>query len=164
MLTPCNDHLGECERILAESILELASELRLINAADMVGWLRCHRFGNLATLVSSSAELMFKPSTLRFSFSGEAELTWEGDLALHLDMEFHHRSVDCYFKLHLLKVHAGVAITYLAVDGLPCNTEAASERFAAALADAALGRLPGPERRPAIGEPRERKFGTMRRK
>lgn len=164
MLTSCNDHIRDCERLLAESVLDLASELRLIDAADMIAWLRCHRFGNIASLVSSSAELMFKPSTLRFSFSGAAELTWDGDLAVHMDMEFHHHSVDCYFKLHLLKAHAGVVITYLAVDGLPCNNAAASNRFGEVLADAVISRSQISARGPAGIDPRERKFGAMRRK
>lgn len=164
MLTSRNDHIRGCERLLAESVLDLASELRLIDAADMIAWLRCHRFSNIASLVSSSAELMFKPNTLRFSFSGAAELTWDGDLAVHMDMEFHHHLVDCYFKLHLLKAHAGVVITYLAVDGSPCNNTSASNLFEAALADAVISRPKILARGPVINASAERKFGAMRRK
>lgn len=164
MLSLCNDQIKACERMLAKSVLGLANELRIVDAGDMVGWLRCHRFGNLASLVSSSTELMFKPNTLRFSLSGDAELTWSGRMAVGLDMEFHHDCVDCYFRLHLDETCAGVDITYLSINGGPCTSPAHRERFAAALADATVGPRGqgGPARHKVAG--RKRKFGAKRRK
>ena len=73
-------------------------------------------------MINSSSELAFKPGTLRFSFGGSARVTWTGTVEMLLDMEFHHLTVDCFFRLHLSRSHVGVAITYVHVDGKPCHT------------------------------------------
>jgi len=133
-----NTHIRRCEMALAKGVIRLADDLRMVDATDLVAWLRAHRFGNVAAIVNSSTELMFKPGTLRFSLSGGAELTWSGRLGIHLDMEFHHLAIDCYFRLQLEQSQAAVGITYLAVDGAPCRSAATSERFLVAFADAMI--------------------------
>lgn len=136
MLSLVNDHIRHCERRLAECILEVADELRLLDPADLVAWLRGRRFGNIAALVAASAELTFKPGALRFAMSGDATLDWSGRLAIRLDMELHHGGVDCFFSQHFDATRTEVVITYLLVDGAPCLSAAAAERFVAAVCDA----------------------------
>ncbi|HEU0160544.1 MAG TPA: hypothetical protein VFR00_14575, partial [Hyphomicrobiaceae bacterium] len=80
----------EREKALADGLRDVASELRLIEATDLVAFIRTEQFANIANLVSSSTELYFKPDTVRFSQSGEVNLTWGGAPSVALDMEFHH--------------------------------------------------------------------------
>ena len=162
MLPLSNDHIGACERLLAEALIELARDLRMVDAADIVAWVRGGRFGNIASIVGSAIELGFRPGVMRFALSGGVDLSWLGRLGVHLDMEFHHDGVDCYFRLHVSEAHAGVAITWLSVDGAPCRSAAGRDRFTAALASARcqdcrlspaarLSRLD--ERKPGANEP-----------
>ena len=66
-----NDYCRQREKVLADGIKEVASELRLIDATDLVAFIRTEQFGNIGALVSSSAELYFRPGTLRFGQSGD---------------------------------------------------------------------------------------------
>jgi hypothetical protein len=140
MLFLTNEHILACERIIALNVADIASELRQLDPADLVSWLHGNRYGNVAALINSSSELVFKPGTLRFAFGGSAKVTWTGTIELHLDMEFHHRSIDCYFQMHLARAHAGVAITYINVDGLHCRTAQEAQLFNQAMNDARLVR------------------------
>ncbi len=65
------------ERILADAICPVVSELRLIDAADLIALLRFERHGSLADLVSSAAELYFHPGTIRFGIGGDYRLDWD---------------------------------------------------------------------------------------
>ena len=49
------------EKLVAEAISPVATELRLLDAADLIALLRFERFGNLSDLVASAAELYFLP-------------------------------------------------------------------------------------------------------
>lgn len=142
MLSLVNEHVRKCEEVLSKHVREVAHDLRAVDAADLVTWLHGHRLGSIAAIIASSSEELFKPGTLRFAMSGEAGLTWTGQIWVRVDMEFHHAGIDCYFRLLLSNSATEVAMTYLAIDGLPCMTAAACDRFAAAVADARLAARP----------------------
>ena len=57
-------YTNQRERIVAEAISPVASELRLLDAADLISLLRFELYGNLSDLVSSAAELYFHPGTV----------------------------------------------------------------------------------------------------
>src|SRR5262245_23004885 len=95
------DYTVERERALADGIKEVASELRLIEAADFVAFLRTEQLANIANLVNSSTELYFKPDTIKFGLSGDVHLPWGSAPTVSLDMEFHHMQVNVYFRLRL---------------------------------------------------------------
>jgi hypothetical protein len=135
-----NEHIRICERVLAENVIEVARDLRLVAAADLVAWLEGRRLGNIAAIVDSSTELMFKAGAVQFDMSGAADLSWSGRLAINLDMKFRNVGVECYFRLHLFDAYAGVAITHLAIDAAPCASSWAARRYIAALSDARLQR------------------------
>ena len=50
-------YTNQRERIVAEAISPVASELRLLDASDLISLLRFELYGNLSDLVSSAAEL-----------------------------------------------------------------------------------------------------------
>jgi hypothetical protein len=117
MLKTRVDQLDVREEMLAVAVKELASELRLIDVDDLVGYIREQRFGNIAQLVSSSAELYYRPGTVAFVNSGESMLAWGKDPRVSLDMQFQSCGVVVFFRLHLEDTAAGVEINYMSVDG-----------------------------------------------
>ncbi len=128
----------ERERALADGIKEVASELRLIDPADFVAFIRTGQFGNIDTLVSSSAELYFKPETLKFGLSGDIDLNWGCTPAVSLDMEFHYMQVNIYFRLLLEALHAGIEIDYIAFDESSDDPDVNTRRLVDAIAAARL--------------------------
>jgi hypothetical protein len=59
MLRPGHSFTLEREKALADGLRDVAAELRLIEATDLVAFLRTEQFGNIANLVNSSTELYF---------------------------------------------------------------------------------------------------------
>lgn len=128
----------EREKALADGIREVASELRLIDPADFVAFIRTEQFGNIGQLVGSSAELYFKPDTLRFGFSGDVNLEWESPPSVSLDMEFHHMRVNVYFRLCLEALQAGIEIDYITFDDGSSDPDENTQRLIDAIAAARL--------------------------
>ncbi len=141
-------HALDCERVLAESVADVATELRLVNVIDLIGYVRAERFANLEDLVNSSAELYFKHGALRYAWSADLDVVWEALPTISLNMEFSWRGVTAFFRLCLNAARAGVDIQHLAFDQ-PSDLKGgdAAERlafFARAIADSRLT----PPRRP----------------
>jgi hypothetical protein len=132
------DYTFDREKALAEGIKEVASELRLIEAADFVAFLRTDQFANIANLVNSSTELYFKPGTIRFGLSGDANLQWGGTPSVSLDMEFHHMQVNVYFRLCLEALHAGIEIDYITFEEGSADPDRNTQRLIQAIANARL--------------------------
>jgi hypothetical protein len=133
-----NNCTMEREKALAHGVRELASELRMVEPADYVAFVRTERFANIANLVASSAELFFKPGTIFFGQSGEVELTWDELPSVALDMEFRHRHVNVFFRLVLEAQSAGVEITYVSFEGASEVPGDNTRRLIDAIADARL--------------------------
>ena|SRR5262245_49484774 len=138
------NYTEERERVLADGIREVASELRLIDAVDFVAYIRTEQFANISNLVSSSTELYFKPDTIRFGLSGDVDLQWGGTPTVSLDMEFHHMKVNVYFRLMLEALQAGIEIDYITFDDGSPDPDANTQRLIEAIAAARLA--------PATGE------------
>ena len=106
----------EREKIIAEALRPVASELRLIDAADLIAMLRFERHGDLADLVSSAAELFFLPDTVRLGIGGDYVLDWEGTPRIVLDLELKPKGVSVYARLVLEHDKAGVEINHITFD------------------------------------------------
>jgi hypothetical protein len=107
-------HSTEREKIVAEALRPVATELRLIDAGDLVSLLRYERWGNLADLVSSAAELYFLPGTVRFGVGGDYSLDWDSTPEIMLDLEIKPDGVSIYAKLSLTDALAGLEISHIA--------------------------------------------------
>lgn len=107
-------HSAEHEKIVAEALSPVATELRMIDAADLVSLLRYERWGNISDLVSSAAELYFLPGTVNFGTSGEYKLDWDRKPEILLDLEIKPEGVTIYAKLSLADVQAGLEIDHIA--------------------------------------------------
>lgn len=102
------------EKIVAEAISPVASELRLLDAADLISLLRFELYGNIADLVSSAAELYFHPGTVNFGSGGDYRLDWGEVPEVVLDLEIKPREVTVYARLSLTKDLAGIEINHIA--------------------------------------------------
>lgn len=124
------------EKIIADALRPVASELRLIDAADLIAMLRFERHGDLADLVSSAAELFFLPDTVRLGVGGDYVLDWDGMPRIVLDLELRPTGVSVYARLVLEHDRAGVEINHIAFEqpgGDPAeNTVFLEEALAAA--------------------------------
>ena len=65
-------HSGDREIIVAKAIENVVAELRMVDVADYVAYIKLERFANISDLVASAAELYFMPGTLRLGHGGEA--------------------------------------------------------------------------------------------
>ncbi|MBX9469278.1 hypothetical protein FVA81_18420 [Rhizobium sp. WL3] len=121
------------ERIVAEAISPVASELRLLDAADLISLLRFELYGNLSDLVSSAAELYFHPGTVVFGAGGDYRLEWGGPPEIVLDVEIKPRGITIYSQLTLTNEQAGLDIKHIAfheTSGDPdANTRMLEERL-----------------------------------
>ena len=104
---------NEREKIVAEALTPVATELRLIDAADLVSLLRYERWGNLSDLVSSAAELYFLPGIVRFGVGGEYRLDWDSKPEIVLDLELKPDGVTIFAQLSLADAQAGVEINHI---------------------------------------------------
>ncbi len=113
MLKPFLEDQAEHEKILAHALKEVAAELRLVDAADLIAFIRTGRFGNVRSLVAASTEMYFKPGMMSFRLSGDVMFCWNGEPSILLDMEFRHPAVHVFFQLVLEAQQAGVEIEYM---------------------------------------------------
>ncbi|CDZ57017.1 hypothetical protein [Neorhizobium galegae] len=104
----------EREEIVAQAISPVASELRLLDAGDLISLLRLECHGSLADLVSSAAELYFHPGTVSFGSGGDYKLEWNGKPEVVLDLEIKPRGVSVYARLTLADQLAALEIDHIA--------------------------------------------------
>jgi hypothetical protein len=126
-----------CERILAENLADVATELRLIDVADLIGYIRGQSSATLEDLVNSAAELYFKHGALRYALCADMELSWELFPSVSLNMEFCWHGVAAFFRLRLDFACAGVDLQHLSFDDGAIG-EDPGDYFARAIADARI--------------------------
>ena len=104
------------EEIVAHAIRSVASELRLIDAADLIALLRLECHSNLSDLVSSAAELFFQPGTVNFGVGGDYRLDWGTTPEVTLDLELKPEGMTVFARLTLLESHGAVEINHISFD------------------------------------------------
>ena len=100
----------EREQIIADALVDFASELRLTDAAELMSMIQNDHAANLADLVNSSTELFFKSGTLRYALSASFTAPWDATPTVEIDMEFRHAAVCAFFRLKIGQRRAGVEI------------------------------------------------------
>lgn len=104
---------ARCERILALHVVELSTELRQHDAANLIALIQLQRFEAVRSLVDGDCEFLFQPSTMRFGSEAEVSADWTSLPTIALSMEFSYGSVEVYFRLVLEAREAGVEIDYM---------------------------------------------------
>lgn len=138
-------HSAARERLVAAVVAPVAAELRLVDPADYVAFIRLEQFAALADLVASAAELYLMPGALRLGPGGEAHLDWNGRPRIALDLELRPGGATVWFTLHLEADRAGVEVNYVSFE----RPDADPDRNTQFLADA-LERAQIKPREPAI--------------
>jgi hypothetical protein len=113
MILKKNEFSEEREKIVAEAIRPVATELRLIDAADFIALLRFESYASLADLVESAAELYFLPGTVNFGLGGNYNLDWNSCPEIVLDLELKPRGVTVYARLVLAGETAAIEINHI---------------------------------------------------
>ncbi len=111
-----NPFSAEQEKIIADAICTVASELRLIDVADLISMLRFERHGDLADLVASAAEMYFLPGTIKLGIGGDYYLDWGGQPRVVLDLEIRPKKVTIYARLVLEQDCGGIEIHHINFD------------------------------------------------
>jgi hypothetical protein len=109
-------HANSRELIVAEAIEPVVGELRLIEVADYIAFIRLEHIACLSDLVDSAAELYFHPGTLRLGHGGEAHVDWNGSPRIVLDLELRPRGVTIYFQLTLTGQGTSVVVNYVSFE------------------------------------------------
>ncbi len=122
----------ERERIIADALVDVASELRLTDASELVAMIRNDHAANIADLVNSSTELFFKSGTLRYALSASFHAPWDATPVVALDMEFRHAMVSAFFRLTIGQRRAGVEIIDILFDEQGLDDRTKAERLIAA--------------------------------
>jgi len=109
-------HASSREIIVARAIEPVVTELRLIDVADYIAFIRLEHFACLSDLVDSAAELFLMPGTLRLGHGGEAHIDWSGSPRILLDLELRPPGVTVYFQLTMTGHEASVVLNYVSFE------------------------------------------------
>jgi hypothetical protein len=109
-------HTTSREIVVASAIRDVVAELRLVDVADYIAFIRLEHFSTVSDLVDSAAELFFVPGTVRLGHGGEAHVGWSEPPRIVLDMELRPDGVTVYFALSLSALAASVEVNYVSFD------------------------------------------------
>ncbi|MEX3007011.1 hypothetical protein [Hoeflea sp. TYP-13] len=121
------------EEIVAHAIRSVASELRLIDAGDLIALLKLECHSDLADLVSSAAELFFQPGTVNFGVGGDYQLDWGTTPQITLDIELKPDGMTVFARLTLLESHGQLEINHISFDDPSADPDENTAFLAASL-------------------------------
>jgi hypothetical protein len=125
-------------KAIADGIMDVAAELRMMNVADYISFIHLEQFNNIRDIVNSSMELYFKHGTLSYGCTADYDLEWDQPPSILLDLEFRHQEVTVHFNLTLQAAHASVEISEISFATGSHGEAADTRRLVAAIADAKL--------------------------
>ncbi|PRD42687.1 hypothetical protein C5748_14780 [Phyllobacterium phragmitis] len=131
------------ESIIAAHMSEVIRDLRLVDVADYIAFIRYELFANIADIVNSATELHYFPQTLQFGHGGEYELDWDRHPRIILDMEFRNMGVYAYFRVLIDAEGSQIDLNHITFDQASKSPTHNTERLALAFEDA---RIPGSPR------------------
>lgn len=123
------------EEIVARALAPVVGELRLVDAADYVAFIRTGSRAALEDIMASAAERRFMPGALRLGAEHEADLDWGEQPRISLGLEFWLRGVTVHFRLAMDVEQAGVEIAYCDFANPAAGEAENTEFLAAALED-----------------------------
>jgi len=121
------------ERILADGIVDVASELRLLEVSELVAMIRDDQKVNIADLVNSASELYFLSGTLRYAGNADYLVRWDATPAILLDLELRVEPVRVFFRLSIARYSASVEILTKSFGETDLNDDASAELLRAAI-------------------------------
>lgn len=136
MQTALSNNLLERSELLADALADTIAELRLIDAGDMITYIRTGNWANISDLVQSSAELSFEDGAVTFACSGDYAMSWGEAPSIALDMEFQTNDLTAFFTLTIGPRESAVRIKDVMFTREPEDPKQATQAFAQALATA----------------------------
>lgn len=130
--------------IISGHLAEVIEDLRLVDVADYIAFIRCELFGNIADIVNSATELTFYPNMLTFGLGGEYTLDWNSSPKVMLDLEFSNMGVNAYFRLTLAADSTEIDLHHLRFADTGRSPADNTALLAAAFKDARLPQLMTP--------------------
>ena len=112
-----NPIIEQCEAVLASHVVELATELRGCEAADLISLIWLERTPSLRDVLGSSCETLFRPETMTFGGDAEVVVTWSNPPTIHIPMEFRANGFEIYYRLTMMSGSAFVEIELMRFDG-----------------------------------------------
>jgi len=146
------------EEIIANAMVEVATELRLADPSELILMIRGEQAANIADLVNSSSELFFKSGALRYALSAGCDVQWDSTPIIRLDMEFRYAAVCAFFRLMIGRKRAAVDVVEVLFDDDELDGAAKNRRLSAAIAAARLS--PPPRQAGSIAARPRRKPGA----
>lgn len=131
---------GAYAAVLADSLRDVAADLRTIDPVDLVSFIRFGSFPAIEDLIQSSAELFFKHGTLCSAWTACVDLAWDSLPLVTLGLEFRHPLVSVFFDLLLGARGDDVAVRSLMFEEPVADLASGLDRLARALAEARLPR------------------------
>jgi hypothetical protein len=131
--------------IISAHLQEVIHDLRLVDVADYIAFIRCELFGNIADIVNSATELTFYPNTLTFGLGGEYILDWNSTPKVMLDLEFSNMGVNVYFRLTLSSDSTEIDLHHVRFSETGKSPADNTALLAAAFDNARLPQLTAPE-------------------
>jgi hypothetical protein len=126
-------HTETREKIVAETIKEVVSELRMVEVADYIAFIRMERFATIDDLVRTASERHLLPGTLALGHGGDAHVGWSDTPRIVLDLELKPQGATVYFALSMSAETAGVEVNYVAFDQPHDDPERNTQYLRAAL-------------------------------
>ncbi|MCV0393735.1 MAG: hypothetical protein K5872_23505 [Rhizobiaceae bacterium] len=134
-------HFEQREIIVAEAVQEFVSELRMVDAGDLIAYIRLEKMATLADVIESAAELYFMPGTVRLGHGCEAHVSWNEAPRIVLDLELKPEGATVYCALTLSESHAEITVNFVSFDDASGGKPALNtERLRHAMKRARIGR------------------------
>jgi hypothetical protein len=131
-------HSEQREKIVADTIRDVVTELRMVDVADYVAFMRLEHFSAIADIVSSAAERHLMPGTLRLGLGGDAHVSWEDKPRIVLDLELKPQGASVHFALSMTDDHAGVEVNYVSFDEPDTDPDRNTDYLRAVLEEAKI--------------------------
>jgi len=124
------------EAVLASHVVDLTTEFRGYDAADLIAMIRLERFAELRSLLEGDCKEIIKPSTMLLGDHAEAVVRWDAPPSIRLSMVFRHLGVELYYRVTLEAAEAFVEIELLRFDDDIAVSSAPVAALERALSDA----------------------------
>jgi hypothetical protein len=126
------------EEMLANAMVDVATELRLADPSELILMIRNEQAANIADLVNSSTELFFRSGTLRYALSAACEVQWDSTPVIRLDMEFRNAEVSAFFSLMIGRKCAAIEVAEILFDDETLDGPERDRLLSSAIAGARL--------------------------
>ena len=140
--------LNQYSTVLEENLNGVAEDLRTIDLADLVSYIRFGSYATIEDLLHSSSELFFQHGALNFAWTAGVDMPWGELPTVTMGMEFRLRAVSVFFDLSLRAFDQTVKVCGILFEEPVRNPQEKISRLSDAIAEV---RLPEqPERRPRL--------------